>query len=60
MRIVTRQVIEKVCCEKMQEMLDEEIITHNVLKPISGHNGWNFYWGDKVIFYCPWCGESCV
>ena len=50
MQLVIRKVIDKVCCEKMGKMLDKKAITHSE---------WNFYWNDCVIFYCPFCGESC-
>ena len=60
MRIILKYVIEKVCCNNMQEYLDKGLITHHVLQPnLKGHNYYNFYLGDKVIFYCPWCGEEC-
>ena len=59
MQPIIVRVINKVCCEKMQKMLDKKIITHHVLEPTNGHNAWNFYWGDEVIFYCPFCRERC-
>ncbi len=60
MQPVIRRVIDKICCDKMQGMLDKKRITHHVLTgSINGHNAWNFYLGDTVIFHCPWCGESC-
>jgi len=42
--------IDKICCDKMKEMLDKEKITYNK---------WNFFWHDETIFYCPFCGERC-
>jgi hypothetical protein len=56
MRLVIRKLIDKVCCEKMQNALDNlDVIC----------NEWNFFFESKekdlfyVIFYCPWCGEDC-
>jgi len=51
MQLVWKQEIDKVCCHKMQIKLDDKSIT------LRGN--WNFYWGDEVIFYCPFCGERC-
>ena len=57
MRLVIKRVIDKVCCRRMQEALDDKNVTHNE---------WNFFFGNQdegscwVIFYCPWCGEDCM
>ena len=51
MRLVIRRVIDKVCCDKMQRKLDEGKVTHTE---------WNFFYGGDVIFFCPWCSESCI
>ena len=59
MKLVIRRVIDKVCCKDMQEALNKKIITHHIFGEIPKHNAWNFYLGDDVIFYCPWCGEEC-
>jgi len=45
------RIIDKVCCETMQIKLDNG--------SIALRNNWNFYWGDEVIFYCPFCGKRC-
>ena len=51
MQMVWKFEIDKICCDKMEKKLDKWEIT--------SRNNWNFYWGNEVIFYCPFCGERC-
>ena len=50
MRLVIRKVINKICCDKMKDKIANGKVTHNE---------WNFFYGEDVIFYCPFCGEAC-
>ena len=50
MRLVIRRVIDKACCDRMAKKISEKKVTHNE---------WNFFYGNDLIFYCPFCGEEC-